>query len=397
MTKLIATASAAALDSSSNFLRSYTGFPDVSSGLAHRTLLRGGITIPDSFGVSEEPSGSQFFRRAPDLAAYGYIIEPGKPGVERLWLEGIEHLRGREAFPGDGNSFVHNPDELLGIWAGILALSPPQNEQVEWLIDLVRRGLNAGKFRTPISQLSAELITGQYKNTGPEIVSNLDLDARSLLSTGALLIAFAEPWQDYASELQKLFVPLLLSEKIVISTAAEAAAALVLTDRAINQVVLGIDGKQNVPDFIVALCRRFHLLAIQLQKRHSSRPGFDIKDEYDVQDLLHSILKLHFDDIRAEDVSPSYAGNTSRVDFHLPRERLVVEVKMTRRNLGQKEVAKQLIEDVARYTKLETVDTLVCLVYDPSGFCDTPTALESDLEDSATRLRVRVVVCPRGI
>jgi hypothetical protein len=75
-----------------------------------------------------------------------------------------------------------------------------------------------------------------------------------------------------------------------------------------------------------------------------------------VQDLLHAILKLHFDDVRPEEVTPSYAGRASRVDFYLPRERIVVEAKMTRANLGQKEVANQLLIDVARYAQMPTVN-----------------------------------------
>ena len=72
-----------------------------------------------------------------------------------------------------------------------------------------------------------------------------------------------------------------------------------------------------------------------------------------MQDLLHTILKLHFDDVRPEEVTPSYAGSAPRVDFYLPRERIVVEAK-TRANLGQKEVANQLLIDVARYAQMPT-------------------------------------------
>ena len=64
-------------------------------------------------------------------------------------------------------------------------------------------------------------------------------------------------------------------------------------------------------------------------------------DEYDVQDLMHAILRLHFDDVRPEEWTPSYAGKSSRIDFLLPGERTIIEVKMTRHGLGQKEVADE--------------------------------------------------------
>jgi REase_DpnII-MboI len=52
-----------------------------------------------------------------------------------------------------------------------------------------------------------------------------------------------------------------------------------------------------------------------------------MKDEYDVQDSLHALLKLHFDDVRREEWTPSYAGSQSRMDFLLKREKIVVETK----------------------------------------------------------------------
>ena len=145
------------------------------------------------------------------------------------------------------------------------------------------------------------------------------------------------------------------------------------------------------------VCRRFPLFARQLSTRHDSRPGFRIKDEYDVQDLLHALLLLHFDDVRPEEVTPSYAGNSSRMDFLLKSEKVVVEAKMTRKTLGQKEVANQLIEDKERYRTHPDCRTLVCLVYDPEGYCDNPVALEKDVAAISGGLRVVVIVSPRGL
>jgi hypothetical protein len=64
---------------------------------------------------------------------------------------------------------------------------------------------------------------------------------------------------------------------------------------------------------------RFHLVARQLRQRYGGRPTLDVADEYDAQNLLHSLLTLYFDDIRAEEWTPSYAGSSSRMDFLLKR------------------------------------------------------------------------------
>jgi REase_DpnII-MboI len=71
--------------------------------------------------------------------------------------------------------------------------------------------------------------------------------------------------------------------------------------------------------------RRFPLLTAELGNRHAGRPPFAVSDEYDVQDLLHGLLRLHFDDVRPEEWNPSYGGTQSRSDLLLKPERVVIE------------------------------------------------------------------------
>ena len=66
------------------------------------------------------------------------------------------------------------------------------------------------------------------------------------------------------------------------------------------------------------------------------RAPFEVSNEYDVQDLLHGLLKLQFNDVRPEEYTGSYGGNASRVDFYLPQERIIIEAKMTSRELRSK-------------------------------------------------------------
>lgn len=127
------------------------------------------------------------------------------------------------------------------------------------------------------------------------------------------------------------------------------------------------------------------------------RDPVTFNDEYDVQDFLLAILRLHFDDVRPEEWTPSYAGNSSRVDFLLPKERVVIEAKMMRDSLSQKEVVNQLLIDCGRYSNHSGVNTLACLIYDPEGKCQNPTAMENDIQNSGSRLKVKVIVCPRGL
>lgn len=135
----------------------------------------------------------------------------------------------------------------------------------------------------------------------------------------------------------------------------------------------------NAIENIKLIINRFHQVARQLRSRYSDRNTLKIEDEYDVQDLFHSLLKLYFDDVRAEEWTPSYAGGASRTDFLLKNENIVIEIKKTRQSLKAKELGEQLIVDAVRYQSHPDCDTLICFVYDPEGIIGNPKGIENDL------------------
>jgi hypothetical protein len=145
---------------------------------------------------------------------------------------------------------------------------------------------------------------------------------------------------------------------------------------------------------VLHLCSRFDRIVRQLQQRHDSRDTITIEDEYDVQDLFHALLQLDFDDVRPEEPSPSQAGKSARVDFLLKREKIVIEIKKTRKGLGAREVGDQLIIDIRRYRAHPDCHALVCFVYDPERRIGNPAGLSSDLTEYCDGLDVRVVIHP---
>lgn len=153
-------------------------------------------------------------------------------------------------------------------------------------------------------------------------------------------------------------------------------------------------GAPNVLNMVEKICQKFHVAARQLRNRHSDRPTLEITDEYDVQDLLHSYLRLHFDDVRSEEWTPSYAGSSSRTDFLLKSERIVIEVKKTRNGLGDRKLGEELLIDREKYQSHPDCDTLVCFIYDPEGRVGNPMGLARDLEENPGPLKVRVIVAP---
>lgn len=139
------------------------------------------------------------------------------------------------------------------------------------------------------------------------------------------------------------------------------------------------DSEIDTEVILEQLFMRFHKIVRQLRNRHGNRETLSIEDEYDVQDLLHALLYLYFDDVRAEEWTPSYAGKSARVDFLLKNEKTVIEVKKTRQGLADKEVGDQLIIDVDRYKEHPDCEKLICFVYDPEGRIGNPNGIIDDL------------------
>lgn len=127
---------------------------------------------------------------------------------------------------------------------------------------------------------------------------------------------------------------------------------------------------------------RFHKVAIQLLNRHNNRDTLKIEDEYDVQDLLHALLHLYFDDIREEEWTPSYAGSSLRMDFLIKDIQTVIEVKKTRNSMTDKKLSEELIIDIEKYKAHPDCKKIYCFVYDPDRFIKNPVAIKCDIEQN---------------
>lgn len=145
---------------------------------------------------------------------------------------------------------------------------------------------------------------------------------------------------------------------------------------------------------LITILKNIDKSARQIKRRYNNRTTIEIKDEYDVQDLLHSILRAFFDDVRPEEYIPSYAGSSSRVDFLLKKEKIVIEVKFASQKLKEKEIGNQLIIDIKKYQTHPDCEQLYCLVYDPNSEIHNPMGLENDLSGKHNKIEVKVLVVP---
>ena len=76
------------------------------------------------------------------------------------------------------------------------------------------------------------------------------------------------------------------------------------------------------PDVVVRLAERLHAVVRQLRERREERPTLDVGDEYDVQDLVHALLTIHFDDIRKEEMGAYICWRSFTDGFSSARDRI---------------------------------------------------------------------------
>jgi len=121
-----------------------------------------------------------------------------------------------------------------------------------------------------------------------------------------------------------------------------------------------------------------------LTHRRRGATALTFQSEYDIQDLLHALLRPWVADIRPEEFTPSYAGSSTRMDFLLPAHRLVLELKLIRDRVHGRKVGEEFIVDIEHYRRHPDCDTLWCVVYDPNHFIPNPQGLVGDLEGKRT-------------
>jgi hypothetical protein len=132
-----------------------------------------------------------------------------------------------------------------------------------------------------------------------------------------------------------------------------------------------------------------------LHRRKGLQP-LRFTSEYDIQDLLHALLRPWISDIRPEEFCPSHAGSNTRMDFLLPMHSLVIETKRVRDRGHATRVGDELIIDIEHYRKHQNADYLWCVIYDPELYISNPKGMINDLEGTRTtpdgNVTVRVII-----
>lgn len=140
-----------------------------------------------------------------------------------------------------------------------------------------------------------------------------------------------------------------------------------------------------------SLLRKLPLVARQLRIRQGERPPFRVEDERDLEDLLRALLPLQFDGVRLESRTPSYSPIT-RMDFLLHSGDIALTAKYVTTTLSDRQLARQLQEDVAYYERRSGSRALVGFLFDPEAFLRDPRLFETEWSKPQDNLDLRCVI-----
>ncbi len=108
----------------------------------------------------------------------------------------------------------------------------------------------------------------------------------------------------------------------------------------------------------------FREVQSRLTNRQHGRLGLACENEYDVQDILGSVLAPFFSNMIREEPGGSAGGTTSRIDFLFPDITTGLEVKILRKAGDLRRISRELKDDIETYGIEGLCDVLMCFVFD---------------------------------
>lgn len=159
----------------------------------------------------------------------------------------------------------------------------------------------------------------------------------------------------------------------------------------LKEFVLEPKTKEEAIKIIEHIFHNFHRVATT--RKENKTLVFDVENEKKTQDLINGLLRLHFNDIRKEEETPSTAAGSTNIDFLLPNPNIGIEVKMG--YVGNTELRKQINDDKGCYGQHTQCKLLMVFVYDPKHEVENPPAFEKQLSQKTTKLETKIYVLPK--
>lgn len=149
-------------------------------------------------------------------------------------------------------------------------------------------------------------------------------------------------------------------------------------------------------DLIERVCKRLPQTARILASRsRKGRAPYDISDEYDVQDLLHAVLRAYLKFSVQEDPLPKISGaKSSRADISIEELGVLIEIKFARKPDDQRRIFDEYSQDLVLYAGWAHIKTLIFLIYNSGDLRDAEAfeKLGGDHEVNGRKFKVKVIL-----
>lgn len=122
---------------------------------------------------------------------------------------------------------------------------------------------------------------------------------------------------------------------------------------------------------LLQLCERLPQAARFLASRRAGKRPYEIVDEYDVQDLLHTVIRAYFKySVDEEPLGKVGGGRSARADLALPDINTLIEVKFVRGPKDQQRIVEEFAQDLLLYTAWAPLQTFIYMVYNSADLRD---------------------------
>ncbi len=151
----------------------------------------------------------------------------------------------------------------------------------------------------------------------------------------------------------------------------------------------------NAEALVVNVCERLPQAASRLANRRKGKTPFVITDEYDVQDLLHAVLRSSLKHTVQENPLPKVANaKSAKMDIGIEKLGILIEVKYAREPSDQAKIVQEIAEDLLLYTTWKPLKVLIFLIYNATALHDAEALHELNGErvTSGLRFMTRIIL-----
>lgn len=144
-------------------------------------------------------------------------------------------------------------------------------------------------------------------------------------------------------------------------------------DRTHELLFANLGARAPEPDLglVIQLCERLPRVAQILATRDRGKAPFVVADEYDVQDLLHGVLRAYLKyTVHEEPLAKIGAAKSGRADVAIEDLGTIIEVKYIRGPRDQQRLVEEYAQDILLYTKWPHLSHFIYLCYNADDLRD---------------------------